>query len=185
MKKQPEKKVELEIREHSDADFFPEKCPFCGRKEITRKTYKIRTIQDLGTPTICRRVRYEKVRFICKDCRKTFSIKHPLIPPHSSYMPGVIEYAISRVLTKGDSLRRVTEDLNELHKVKVSLNEVKSWIDSKGNRGNLSVDFSQKTPPEDFSGFISIDSTFKAATTKKNALNREKLKEKKPKARKV
>jgi len=71
MEKKSDHKVEVEIREHSDADFFPETCPFCDSEEITRKTYKMKTIQDLGIPTICRRIRYEKVTFICKKCNKT------------------------------------------------------------------------------------------------------------------
>ncbi len=40
MEKKPEDKLEVEIREHSDADFFLEKCPSCGSEEITRKTSK-------------------------------------------------------------------------------------------------------------------------------------------------
>ena len=173
MEKKPEDKLEVEIREHSDADFFPEKCPSCSCEEINRKTYKIRTIQDLGTPTLCRRIRYEKVTFICKNCNITFTIKHPLIPPRSSYMPGVIKYATSRILKKGDSIRRVTEDLNELHNVEVSVSEVKQWVDKVGKRGKLTTDFSSETPPKDFSGFISVDGTFKAATTKKNDLKKK------------
>ena len=61
MEKQYEEKREVEIREHSDADFYPEKCPSCGSENINRKTYKMRTIQDLGTPTLCRRIQYEKI----------------------------------------------------------------------------------------------------------------------------
>ena len=178
MEKKHEDKLEIEIREHSDADFFPERCPSCGGKEITRKTYKMRTIQDLGTPTICRRIRYEKVTFICKDCDKTFTITHPLIPPRTSFMPGVIKYATLRILKEGDSIRRVTKDLNELHNVEVSVSEVKLWVDKEGKRGELNVDFSDEEPPEDFSGFISIDGTFKAATTKKNDLKMGTKKEK-------
>ena len=168
MEKKYEAELEVEIREHSDADFFPEICPFCGGKEIIRKTYKMRTIQDLGTPTICRRIRYEKITFKCKDCNKTFTIKHPLIPPRTSFMPGVIKYATLRILKEGDSIRRVTKDLNNLHNVEVSVSEVKLWVDKEGKRGELNIDFSDEEPPEDFSGFISIDGTFKAATTKKN-----------------
>jgi len=168
MDKKQEDKLEVEIREHSDADFYPEKCPSCGHEEINRKTYKIRTIQDLGTPTICRRIRYEKVTFICAKCEKTFTIRHPLIPRRTSFMPGVIKYATLRILKEGDSIRRVTKDLNTLHNVEVSVSEVKSWVDKEGKRGELKVDFSDKDPPKDFSGFISIDGTFKAATTKKN-----------------
>lgn len=178
MDKKQEDKLEVEIREHSDADFFPEKCPSCDCEEINRKTYKMRTIQDLGTPTICRRIRYEKVTFICTNCNKTFTIRHPLIPPRTSYMPGVIKYATLRILKEGDSIRRVTKDLNELHNVEVSVSEVKLWVDKVGKRGELNVDFSDEDPPEDFSGFISIDGTFKAATTKKNALKTGKHQEK-------
>jgi len=76
MDKTQENKLEVEIREHSDADFYPEKCPSCGCKVVNRKTYKMRTIQDLGTPMICRRIRYEKVKFICTKCEKTFTIRH-------------------------------------------------------------------------------------------------------------
>jgi transposase len=178
MDKKQEEKLEVEIREHSDADFYPEKCPSCGCKEINRKTYKMRTIQDLGTPTICRRIRYEKVTFICTTCEKTFTIDHPLIPPRTSYMPGVIKYATLRILKEGDSIRRVTRDLNKLHNVEVSVSEVKLWVDKEGKRGELKVNFSDEEPPEDFSGFISIDGTFKAATTKKNDLKPRKKKEK-------
>jgi transposase len=178
MDKKQEDKLELEIREHSDADFYPEKCPSCGGKEINRKTYKMRTIQDLGTPLICRRIRYEKVTFICAKCEKTFTIRHPLIPPRTSYMPGVIKYATLRILKEGDSIHRVTKDLNILHNVEVSVSEVKLWVDKEGRRGELKADFSDEDPPENFSGFISIDGTFKAATTKKNDLKRNIKKEK-------
>lgn len=178
MEKKKEDTLEVEIREHSDADFFPEKCPSCGGKEITRKTYKMRTIQDLGTPTICRRIRYEKITFKCKDCDKTFTITHPLIPPRTLFMPGVIKYATLRILKEGDSIRRVTKDLNNLHNVEVSVSEVKIWVDKEGKRGELNIDFSDEEPPKDFSGFISIDGTFKAATTKKKRSQNKKEKRK-------
>ena len=178
MEKKKENTLEVEIREHSDADFFPEKCPSCGGKEITRKTYKMRTIQDLGTPTICRRIRYEKITFKCKDCDKTFTITHPLIPPRTLFMPGVIKYATLRILKEGDSIRRVTKDLNNLHNVEVSVSEVKIWVDKEGKRGELNIDFSDEEPPKDFSGFISIDGTFKAATTKKKRSQNKKEKRK-------
>ncbi len=37
MEKKHEDKLEVEIREHSDADFFPEKCPSCGSEKIVRR----------------------------------------------------------------------------------------------------------------------------------------------------
>lgn len=162
--------IELEIREHSDADFYPETCPFCYTSGIKRHTYKMRIIQDLGTPRICRRVRYERVYFKCKNCKKVFSIEHPLIPLSSNYMPGVKEYAISRVLERGDSIRRVVRDLNELHHVDVTVVSVERWINKQGKKDIDSSDLSEEDPPEQFSGFISVDGTFKSVKTKKNDL---------------
>jgi len=170
--------IEVEIREHTDADFYPTKCPSCKGTDINRHTYKIRTIQDLGAPEICRRIRYEKITFICKECKKTFGIIHPIVPWGRSYMPSIIKYALYRVLKKGDSIRRVTSDLNVIHHVEVSIGKVEDWINEAGKRGELNVDFSNEKPPEDFSGFISIDGTFKSATTKKNDLKKGTKKEK-------
>lgn len=171
MEENSQEKVEIEIREYSDADFYPESCPSCGHPEVIRNTYKIRTLQGLGSPTICRRARYEKVTFECKKCETTFSIEHPLVPYRSTFMPGVLKYATERVLKKGDSIRRVTRDLNEFHKVEVSVGTVKQWVDKAGNRGELKEDLSDEDPPEEFSGFIALDGTFKSATTKKNSRN--------------
>lgn len=173
MEEQNENGIELEIREHSDADFFPERCPFCYTSDIKRHTYKIRTIQDLGEPHICRRVRYERVYFKCKNCKKVFSVIHPLIPINSKYMPGVITYAVSRVLERGDSIRRVTRDLNELHYVEVSVVTVERWINQHGRKDDIATDLIDETPPNNFSRFISLDGTFKSVQLKKNDQNME------------
>jgi transposase len=162
--------IELEIREHSDADYFPKKCPFCHLSEIKRHTYKIRIIQDLGAPHICRRVRYERVYFKCKSCKKVFGIEHPLINFNSKFMPGVIQYAVSRILERGDSIRRVTKDLNELHHVEVSIGTVQMWINERGEKEKIGTEFADDPPPDDFSGFLSVDGTFKSVNIKKNDL---------------
>ncbi len=168
MEEESQDGIELEIREHTDADYFPEECPFCGGQDIRRHTYKMREIQDLGSPMICRRIYYERVYFICKRCKKIFNIEHPLIPGGFRYMPSVIEYALSRILDEGDLIRRVTRDLNKLHLVKVSLATVEKWVNQYGKKGKIDMDFSEEKPPKGFSGYISIDGTFKSVTTKKN-----------------
>lgn len=173
MEEQNENGIELEIREHSDADFFPDECPFCNISDLKRHTYKVRTIQDLGTPRICRRVRYERVYFKCKNCKKVFGIEHPLIPISSKYMPGVIEYAVSRVLERGDSIRRVTRDLNELHHVEVTVVSVERWINKYGKKDVITTDLKNENPPDSFSGFLSLDGTFKSVKLKKNDQNME------------
>lgn len=159
--------IEVELREHSDADFFPKRCPFCSSREIKRFTYNIREIPDLGTPLLCRRIHYERVYFKCKTCQEVFTIEHPLIPINARYMPGVIKYAVERVLFKGDTVARVTQDLNELHLVKVSQATVQRWINQHGNREHLPEDLHDENPPKEFSGFLSLDGTFKAVKLKK------------------
>ena len=83
-------------------------------------------------------------------------------------MPGVIEYATARVLEHGDSIRRVTKNLNDLHQVSVSAGMVEMWVNKEGEKNKIIADFSDERPPADFSGFISLDGTFKAVKTKKN-----------------
>jgi hypothetical protein len=170
MEENLESGVELEIREHSDADYFPERCPFCHLSKIIRHTYNIRFLEDLGAPHICRRIRYERVYFKCKSCEKVFGIEHPLISFNSKYIFGVIEYATSRILKRGDSIRRVTKDLNELHHVKVSLSTVEKWVNNSGEKEKSCVDFTHDPPPKNFSGFLSLDGTFKSVNIKKNDL---------------
>ena len=155
MNDQEENEIEIEIREHSDADFFPEKCPKCKLSRIKRLTYKLREIQDLGTPLICRRTHYERVS----------------IPIGARYMAGVIKYAVGRVLKKGDSIRRVTQDLNEFHLVKVSVTTIQRWINEHGEKDKISTDLSEEDPPDNFSGFLSLDGTFKSVKVKKNNQN--------------
>ncbi|MHA1726682.1 MAG: hypothetical protein ACTSXH_17900, partial [Promethearchaeota archaeon] len=88
----------------------------------------MREIQDLGTPRICRRIHYERVYFQSTKCKEIFTIEHPLIPIGTRFMSGVMEHAITRVLKKGDSIRRVWQDLKELHLVKVSQSTVQRWV---------------------------------------------------------
>ncbi|MHA1492206.1 MAG: hypothetical protein ACTSRI_21465 [Promethearchaeota archaeon] len=167
MKEKEENEIEVEIREHSDADFFPEKCPNCKLSNLKRLKYKFREIQDLGTPYICRHTHYERVYFQCKECENVFTIKHPFIPINARYMPGVIKYAVVRVLEKGDSIRRVTQDLDKLYLVKISETTVQRWINEHGEKDKISTDLSNEAPPDNFSDFISLDGTFKSVKVKK------------------
>ncbi|RLC75138.1 MAG: hypothetical protein DRI61_15430 [Chloroflexi bacterium] len=129
----------------------------------------MKELQELGTPFTCRRIFYERVYFKCNECGKVFTIEHPFIPINAKYMPSVVKYAVSRVLDKGDSVRRVAQDLNEFHLVKVSVSTVQRWVNEEGKRNELPVDFSNEKPPENFSGFLSLDGTFKPVKLKKNS----------------
>ena len=162
--------IRTEIREISDADCPPKHCPKCSGSNFIRKSYYIRELQDLGDPSVIRRVRYESVIWLCKDCGTTFTIKDDTIPYRSTYMPSVINYTTTRILKKGDSARRVTNDLHELHHVDVSLANVLSWVNDAGHRENIPLEFENKIDPSKFSGVLGVDGTFKAVKAKKNDL---------------
>lgn len=49
-------------------------------------------------------------------------------------MPGVIEYVISRILERGNSIRHVVRDLNELHHVEAMVVSVERWINKDGKK---------------------------------------------------
>ncbi|MHA1147085.1 MAG: hypothetical protein ACTSR8_02460 [Promethearchaeota archaeon] len=74
---------------------------------------------------------------------------------------------MARVLKKGDSINRVTQDLNELHLVKVSKTTVQRWVNEHGEKDKISNDLSEEDPPDNFSGFLSLDGTFKSVKVKK------------------
>ncbi|MGV9142134.1 MAG: hypothetical protein ACOC1X_04275 [Promethearchaeota archaeon] len=129
--------MELEIREYSNADFYLERYPHCHLSDISRNSYTIRMVQDLGHPHLCRRIRYERVYFKCKKCEKVFTIEHPFIIVNSNYMHGMIDYAISRVLDRSDSIRRVHQVLNELYHVEISVGTVENWVNKYGEKKNF------------------------------------------------
>ncbi|MHA1317964.1 MAG: helix-turn-helix domain-containing protein [Candidatus Heimdallarchaeaceae archaeon] len=131
----------------------------------------MKELQELGTPFTCRGIFYERIYFKFNECGKIFMIEHSFIPINAKYIPSVVKYAVSRLLDKGDSVRRVAQDLNELHLVKVSVSTVQRWVNEEGKRNELLVDFSDEKPPENFSGFFSLDDTFKLVRLKKTLRN--------------
>ena len=172
--------VREEWREVSDADTHPPCCPSCETQEFTRSTYYFRDLQELGSPTVARRVRYEAVTWKCKHCHTLFAVHNPIIPLRTTYMPEIVEYAKHRVIKKGDSARRVAEDLKQLHNVTISEDTILTWVNSKSNGSKSSpdaslpsqliTDFTKSPLIKDFSGVLGIDGTFKAVKAKKNEL---------------
>lgn len=170
MKNRKSDTIRLEIREISDADNPPEKCPNCSSLKYTRLSYYFRDIQDLGTPDVKKVVRYESVVWICKDCGSHIVIKNPLVLDQISYMPGILEYVRRRVLEKGDAARRVLSDLQELHNVDVSISTINKWIDQKKAQDHSPTEFNQDDFAENFSGALNFDGTFRAVKSKKNEM---------------
>ena len=162
--------ISHEIQEISDADHPPDNCPYCNNPNFTRYSYNIREIQDLGDPRKKRIVRYESVVWICKKCETLFAIKNPEILERYRYMPSVIEYALHRILDKGDSNRRVCKDLVELHNVDISISTVNRWINEAKGKDVLPTEFTEDDQLREFSGAFSIDGTFRTVKPKKNEM---------------
>ena len=93
-------------------------------------------------------------------------------------MPEIVEYAKHRVIKKGDSARRVAEDLKLLHNVTISEDAILTWVNPKPKSPESKTkasfppkpitDFTKNSLIEDFSGVLGIDGTFKAVKAKKN-----------------
>jgi len=170
--------VREEWRDISDADTPPTCCPSCGAQEYTRSTYYFRDLQELGSLALARKVRYEAVTWKCKHCQILFAFHNPMIPLRTPYMPEIVEYAKHRVIKKGDSARRVAEDLKLLHNVTISEDTILTWVNPKPKSPESKTkaslppkpitDFTKSLLIEDFSGVLAIDGTFKAVKAKKN-----------------
>ncbi|MHA1440105.1 MAG: hypothetical protein ACTSPD_21370 [Promethearchaeota archaeon] len=48
---------------------------------------------------------------------------------------------------------------------------VQRWINEHGEKDKIPTDLSEEDPPDDFSGFLSLDGTFKSVKVKKNDQN--------------
>ncbi len=163
------KNIRVEIKEVSEADNPPKGCPSCGSEEYVRKTYYYRELYELGDINTQRKIKYEAVTWECNQCGVSFSVDVPNIPPRTKFMPSVVEYSRHRILKKGDSARRVSEDLNELHNVPVSAVTVNSWVKEDIDEENPPNEFNSEMDEKDFSGVMSVDGTFKSVKAKKNA----------------
>ncbi len=174
MNKSQNIKIRKEVREISDLDHPPQQCPQCESKEIRRKTYHIRTLQDMGDINTKRIVRYEEITWECKKCHVTFVVDHHLIKGGARYTDSVIDYAKYRVLEKGDSANRVAEDLNRLHHVKVSTKTILNWVNPEDANEKLPTEFKRVGEEErNLSEVLSIDGTFKSVKQKKNEIRRD------------
>ena len=92
-------------------------------------------------------------------------------------MPEIVEYAKHRVIKKGDSARRVAEDLKILHNVTISEDAILTWVNPKPKSPESKTkeslppkpitDFTNSLLIDDFSGVLGIDVKFKAVNAKK------------------
>jgi hypothetical protein len=160
--------VRVETREISDADSPPAGCPHCGSTDYVRESYHYRDLQELGEPDVVRRVRYEEVYYTCNACGATFRVPLPHLLARVPYMPGVVAYATARVLNKGDSARRVADDLQQLHHVDVTAPTVQGWVDAAGGKGKGPEHLADAGVVEDFSGVLGVDGTFRSVRQKKS-----------------
>jgi len=173
MEKSENPLIRVEIQDVSDADSPPESCPHCQSTNFIRSSYTLRDLQDLGAPGVKRIVRYEKIFWKCKKCNTSFVVKNSNFLERYRYTPSVIDYAIHRILNKGDSNRRVLADLKELHNVEISIGTINKWINDVDQSADLPTSFSEEEEFEEFSGAFSIDGTFRSVKKKKSAMPEE------------
>lgn len=152
----------------SERDLKPDQCVHCGSDKISIATHVFHDIQDLGSPRIKRVKRHEQVRWRCGGCGEEFRVFEPSIPRRATYTDEIILYAITRILKKGDSARRVASDLKELHNVVVDHSTISKWVKQCQEKavkdGIVLLDSDEKIEVD----VLKCDGTFKAVSTKKN-----------------
>jgi hypothetical protein len=166
--KKPPSIPNTEYKVVSDKDIRPRECVACGGDKIIRRGHQYHDMQDLGTPTIKRILRHEKITWECKQCHALFMLVHPDVPSDTEYTDDVRTYVFKRVLDKGDAANRVTTDLHDLHNVEVTPRAISDWVKREREKN-------ERAPVEDTRpvsrrppAVLTMDGTFKAAATKKN-----------------
>ena len=159
----------------SDKDKRPRNCIACAGDHIIIRGHQYHDMEDIGTPTIKRILRHEKITWECKDCGTKFMLINPDVPYDTEYTDDVKTYALKRVLDRGDAANRVAADLRELHNVEVTPQAIGEWVKRERDKilsepaegGEDSEEVGE--PRIEPAPVLTLDGTFKAATTKKNA----------------
>jgi hypothetical protein len=152
----------------SDKDIRPSRCVACGGSKIIRRGHQFHDMQDLGTPTIKRVLRHEKITWECKQCHALFMIVHPDVPAETPFTDDVRRYVFKRVLDKGDAANRVAADLRDLHNVEVTPQAIGEWVKREREKSDRAPGGSNSADGRRPPAAITLDGTFKAAGTKKN-----------------
>ncbi len=159
---------DTEYKVVSDRDLRPGKCVACGGDRIIRRGHQYHDMQDLGTPSVKRILRHEKITWECKQCHALFMLVHPDVPADTEYADDVRAYVFKRVLDKGDAANRVAADLHDLHNVEVTPRAISNWVKREREKTErapvTSTRPARRRPP----AVLTMDGTFKAAATKKN-----------------
>jgi transposase-like protein len=161
------KDSKIAIHEISDKEVRPDACIKCGHEKLIIANSTIHDLWELGSPGIARIMRHEKVRWRCKHCGEEFRVLNTNVPFNSSYTYEVIKYALHRVLKKGDSMRRVAKDLNELHNVKIDDSTILQWVGKKRDEMEKERGEPEEEAKETGPDLLTLDGTFKFVGIKK------------------
>lgn len=166
----------IEYKVVSDRDKRPRNCIACESDHLIIRGHQYHDMEDIGTPTFKRVLRHEKITWECKACGTKFMLVNPDVPHDTEYTDDVKAYALKRVLGKGDAANRVAADLHDLHNVGVTPQAIGEWVKREREKtlpGPAGSAGNGGTPGEPAKGdpapVLTLDGTFKAATTKKNA----------------
>ncbi len=166
----------IEYKVVSDKDKRPRNCITCGSDHLIIRGHQYHDMEDIGTPTFKRVLRHEKITWECKACGAKFMLVNPDVPHDTEYTDDVKAYALKRVLGKGDAANRVSGDLRDLHNVEVTPQAIGEWVKHEREKilsepaGDAVAGEKDGAPANgDPAPVLTLDGTFKAATTKKNA----------------
>lgn len=163
--------VETEYKQVSDESIRPDACITCGSEDIRRRSHQFHDMQDLGSPLVKRVLRHEKILWECNACEAQFMLVNPNVPRDTEYTDDVKAYVFKRVLDNGDAANRVAADLGKLHHVTITRQAITLWV--KKEREKAEEMLAGGAPVSTHAApVLSLDGTFKAVRSKKNAATR-------------
>src|SRR4030042_4563964 len=169
----------IEFSHVTDEAIRPKECITCGSNEVIRRGYQFHDTAGRGPPLVRRILRHEKITWECKKCGTQFMVLNTSAPFDTEYTDDVKQYALKRVLDKGDAANRVAADLADLHNVEVTPQAIGEWVRKEqaksetrqrlGAQGGEKDSGNSKSTTRPGAPVLSLDGTFKAVRTKKKA----------------
>jgi len=127
------------------------RCPHCQSLSTKRNGKTRSTPQGLDGPG------RPLQRFICNDCRKTFTSSRTAARPGARFTVEVVREAVRRYVQGLSSYRTLAVMLSQQLDVSVSRFTLNSWVDESGGQAPTPLEVSARLRPPGWGGILGVD----------------------------
>lgn len=151
----------VELVDETGCSIQKTSCPHCNSPDIVRINSYIRDVQDLGTVNRKKVLRFESITLKCKSCSKNFHLENEKILKGSRYTKDVLETCLMLIFEDGYSALGVKEHMKRFYNVLIDRSTVLKWANIHGKMFCEKKNLEYQKNLDEFSGFLSLDGTFK------------------------